>query len=280
MVDHNKNQRDIKKLEQLILERDLSTAEINALIDQIRNPNLKPKTYQHLWGTKHIKIGLMGDVHIGSIYEDHGVLKDLFNRYKKEGVDAVYVTGDLTEGYNMRPGHSFECYLHGADKQIEGVIEKFPHIGKPIYFITGDHDYSHFKRQGIDVGRHISEKREDMVYLGMFYATINISEKTNLMLMHPTKGTAYALSYHPQKIAEAFSGGEKPNILALGHFHKIEYLFYRNVHVLQTGCTQNQTAWMKRMNLAAHKGGWLADVYMKKDGTIDKLELKLFPYYR
>jgi len=78
-----------------------------------------------------------------------------------------------------------------------------------------------------------------------------------LRLMHPGKGTAYALSYQPQKWAESISGGDKPSIAALGHYHKIEQLFYRNIHIFQTGTFEEQTPFMQRRNIAAMLGGWI-----------------------
>ena len=33
------------------------------------------------------------------------------------------------------------------------------------------------------------------------------------------------------KMIEAMESDSKPNILAVGHYHKAEYLFYRNVHL-------------------------------------------------
>ena len=268
-----------KSLLKEIKDKNITQGEMNALVDQIKHPNMEGKPYKHYWGQRHSKIALCSDTHIGSKYTRYDVLEDIFKRFKKDGVDAVYLAGDITEGYNMRAGHTFECNLHGADAQIKGVIEKIPDIKKPIYFITGDHDYSHYIRQGIDVGKHIDEGRKDMHYLGMFNADIELDKNTTIKLMHPAKGTAYALSYHPQKIIEAFSGGEKPNILAIGHYHKIEQLFYRNIHAFQTGCIQSQSAWMKRMNIAAMTGAWILDVYTKRNGEIDKLESKLLAYY-
>jgi len=230
----------MNKQQKLILKeidkKKLSNSELEAIIDQIKNPNLIVNKYKHLWGSRHLRIGLGGDTHIGSKYTRYEVLDDIFKRFKKEKVDAIYLTGDITEGYNMRPGHSFECNLHGADAQIQGVIEQIPDINKPIYFITGDHDYSHYKSQGVDVGIHIEKGRNDMHYLGMFNADIELAKNTTIRLSHPAKGTAYALSYYPQKMIESLSGGEKPEILAIGHYHKIEYLFYRNIHTFQTGC--------------------------------------------
>jgi len=268
-----------KKLIKEVNNKKLSQVEINAIIDQIKNPSLEVNVHKHYWGQRHCKIALCSDTHIGSKYTNYSVLEDLFKRFKKDSVDAVYIAGDITEGYNMRPGHSFECDMHGADAQIKGVIDNIPDINKPIYFITGDHDYSHYKRQGVDVGKHIAEGREDMHYLGMFDADIELTKNTKIKLVHPAKGTAYALSYHPQKMMEAFSGGEKPNLLAIGHYHKIEYLFYRNIHCFQTGAIQSQSDWMKRMNIAAMVGGWIVDIYTKRNGEIDKIEPKLLPYY-
>lgn len=271
---------DSTKLERLVSKRGLSSAQIHALIDRVQNQDVPENKVKHHWGTRHARIGLMGDTHIGSKYSDASTLEDLFKRYKAEGVDAVYHAGDITEGYGRRKGHSLECNLHGADEQVKGVVETFPDIGVPTYFITGDHDGWHWEAAGVDVGKAIARQRSDMKYLGAFNATIELARGTTVGLMHPATGTAYAISYKPQKIVEALSGGEKPSILAIGHFHKIEYLFYRNIHVLQTGTTESQTPWMRRMNLSAHKGGWLLDVFMKRDGTLDRVDMKLFPYYK
>ena len=80
-----------------------------------------------------------------------------------------------------------------------------------------------------------------MKYLGMSVATINLTPNCILELRHPIDGTAYANSYKPQKMIDAMQGGEKPNILAIGHYHKMEYMLYRNIHAFQTGCFQAQS---------------------------------------
>lgn len=98
------------------------------------------------------------------------------------------------------------------------------------------HDASILKRAGHDIGRSIAEKRKDMVYLGPDNALVMLTPNCSMLLTHPWAGSAYSISYRPQKMIEAMSGGEKPNILVIGHFHKAEYLFYRNVHTFQAGC--------------------------------------------
>jgi hypothetical protein len=83
-----------------------------------------------------------------------------------------------------------------------------------------------------------------------------------------------------QKMIESMSGGEKPNILAVGHYHKAEYIFYRNVHTFQTGCTLAQTPWMKGKGIAAHIGGWIVEVHVDDEGTITRLKQEYIPFYK
>ena len=78
-------------------------------------------------------------------------------------------------------------------------------------------------------------------------------------MLHPDGGSSYAISYKSQKIVESLEGGVKPEVLHIGHFHKAEYLFYRNIHVFQNGCLQSQSKFMKGKHLSAHRGFWIIE---------------------
>jgi len=268
-----------QELENLVKTRGISDEQLKAIVEAVLTPPATPTVHSHNWSSSHVRFGLCGDWHVGSTCEDLDSLVDLFKRYKRSKVDAVYVTGDVTEGYNMRPGHSLEVLSHGADAQVERVVSSVPAFGFPVYFIGGNHDYSHWKRQGVDVCAHVSALRDDLHYLGSCVeSVVQLTGSSSLMLLHPSRGSAYALSYAPQKIIESLTGGEKPNILAIGHFHKAEYLEYRNVHCFQTACLQSQTEWMRSKSLAAIKGGWLLDVFFKSNGHPDRVDMSFFPY--
>ena len=71
----------------------------------------------------------------------------------------------------------------------------------------------------------------------------------------------------------------KPNILAIGHYHKAEYLFYRNVHCLQTGCFQGQTPYTRGKGISVHMGGWIVTIHVDKNGTITRFGSEFIPYY-
>ena len=232
-------------------------------------------------GDKIIRFGLMGDTQINSKYTQITHLHALYDIYASEGLTDVYMTGDIDEGEDMRTGHKYECYTQGADDHVSEIVNVYPkRDGITTHFITGNHDHSLIKRAGLDIGRPIAEKRADLKYLGQSSAVIYLTDNCTLELRHPIDGTAYAISYKTQKMIEAMSGGEKPNILGIGHYHKSEYIFYRNVHALQTGCLQAQTPWMRGKQIAAAMGGWILEVHVNDDGTIERIKQEFIPFYK
>ena len=101
--------------------------------------------------------------------------------------------------------------------------------------------------------------------------------KFSLMLIHPGGGSAYALSYKPQKIVESLEGGTKPNMVAIGHFHKAEMMpSYRNICSIQSGTFQRQTPFMARGGLSAHVGGWIVDVTVGDGHNVIRAEFVAF----
>ena len=244
--------------------------------------NLEPDVVNSKWGGRRtITFGLMGDTQINSKYTQLTHLHDFYDVCSRYGVDTVYHTGDIDEGEQMRTGHQYECYTQGADDHVDEIIRVYPkRTGIKTLFITGNHDASMIKHCGFDIGRAINEKRSDMTYLGRDCSVIQLTPNCSLELRHPWDGTAYAISYKMQKMIEAMQGGDKPNILAVGHYHKIEYLSYRNVHAFQTGTFQAQTPWMRGKGIAAMMGGWIVEVDVDGDGSIRSIKQELIPYYK
>ena len=121
-------------------------------------------------------------------------------------------------------------------------------------------------------GPDLARRRPDWEYLGSCYARVILKSTAGRTctfdLMHPAGGSSYALSYRPQKIVEQLEGGTKPDILAIGHFHKAEWMpAYRNVCVIQAGAFQWQTPFMRDLGLAAHVGGWILRISIGKSAA-------------
>lgn len=243
--------------------------------------NQEPEQYKSKWdGTKVIKFAIIGDTQIGSKYTQLSYLHGFYDLCEKEGIKDVYHTGDMVDGLKMRVGHEYELYEVSADDMRDDVIKNYPmRKGITTHFISGNHDASIYKQVGYDICQAIANARPDMNYLGRDCALINLTPNCTLELRHPWDGTAYALSYKIQKMIEAMESDSKPNILAVGHYHKAEYLFYRNVHALQTGCFQAQTPFTRGKGISIHMGGWVVSVRVDETGTIQGFAPEFVPYY-
>lgn len=244
--------------------------------------NQEPEHHIRKWdGTEVVRFALMGDTQFGSKYAQITHLHDFYDLCEDLGIDTVYHTGDITDGIKMRPGHEYELYEISADGQREDVVKNYPRRkGITTYFITGNHDASLYKHVGYDIGAAIARDRDDMVYLGRDCAVIELTPNFDLELRHPWDGTAYSISYKPQKMINAMDSEEKPKMLAIGHYHKFEYLFYRNIHTFQTGCFQSQTPFTRGKGIDVYMGGWIVEVYVDKDGYARALTQIPVPYYK
>lgn len=204
----------------------------------------------------------------------------MYDIFKQEGIETVYHAGDITEGVNMRQGHEYEVFKHGVDEQAQYVINNYPkRLGITTKFISGNHDHSGIKSAGHDIGYPIAKARDDMIYMGMSNAKVELTPSCVLEINHPLDGSAYALSYTIQKRIDSMSGGEKPSMLIDGHHHKMIYLFYRNIHAFEAATFQAQTAWMRGKRLPAHMGGWIYEIHVDDEGTIQRCSGTFFPFY-
>lgn len=212
-----------------------------------------------------LRYGIIGDTHIGSLYHMGENMSAFYQYAHAEGFDTIYHTGDVLSGHRVFRGHEFELRDIGGDAQVMRLVKDAPKIkGMTTKFITGNHDASLKILAGMNVGKQIQLERPDWVFLGEEQAQVQFATPNgpySLRLVHPGGGSAYALSYKIQKQIESLSGGNKPDMLALGHFHKAEMLpSYRNVCGIQSGTFESQTPFMARQSLAAHVGGWLIEV--------------------
>ena len=102
--------------------------------------------------------------------------------------------------------------------------------------------------------------------------------KTILKLFHGEDGSSYATSYRVQKVIEAYTGGEKPNMLILGHVHKQIYMFERNIHCISAGALSRQSSWMRSKRLVNHSGFHVVEITVNKTG-ISRCKVEWFPFY-
>lgn len=213
-----------------------------------------------------VVFGVVSCTHLGSLYANVDGLRDFYAEAKRQGAKFMLHVGDVLDGYKMHKGQEFEQSEIGWDAQAKKFADCAPDT-LPTHFITGNHDESLKKLAGLRPGEELARRRSDWNYIGSCRGTITLAaghgRKCVVEMMHPGGGSSYALSYRPQKLVESLEGGSKPDILLIGHYHKAEWMpSYRNVCVVQAGCFQWQTPFMRDLALAAHVGGWIIRVRM------------------
>lgn len=234
--------------------------------------------------------GACGDQHLGSKYSRLDVLNNLYDIYEETNCEVVFNTGNWVDGEARFNVHDLE--VHGVNGQIKYLAEVYPRRENiTTYAVTGDdHEGWWSQREGIDVGRYAERTfrdlgRKDWVDLGFMEApcrliNINTGKEAIISVVHPGGGSAYATSYSIQKIVESLDGGEKPHIGLYGHYHKLWSGNIRNVWVVQTGTSQDQTPFLRKKKIEVHVGGTLCRATMDpKTGAIVRFSVELIRYF-
>ncbi len=233
------------------------------------------------------RFGAVGDNHLCSKYERLDVLNRLYDVFAEEGITTVLNTGNAIDGEARF--NKFEIHKHGIDDQCDYFAEAYPQReGITTKFITGDdHEGWYVQREGVDIGKYMQQRardkgRDDLQYIGHMEVDIVFETplgKAVVRVAHPGGGSSYAVSYTSQKIVESYSGNEKPDILLNGHYHKADYTYVRGVHVVQTGCTTDQSPFMRKKRLAAHLGGWIIEFQQGPTGAIQRFRCEFIPFF-
>jgi len=269
--------KDEMKLIEKVKKKGLTVKEFDYYLTQIDKSKIEPRNYTI--GKTNVKFGVISDTHIGSKYYDSNLMTFAAKQFSKEKVDFVIHTGDIIEGmYPSRGGQLYELSEIGIDAQIEKAVKELKKIEQPIYFITGNHDYTSKRLAGMVVGTRIEDKVPNSKFLGEDYGRITLKNDVTIDLVHPGDGSSYAISYKSQKRIDSLEGGEKPNLMFIGHYHKAEYIFYRNIHAFQSATLESQTPFMKSKGLAANKGFYIINLKTKK-GQVDRITPTFYPAY-
>lgn len=230
---------------------------------------------------EHIKFGFLTDTHFGSIFFKQEIYEKTIQEFKKEKVEFICHSGDVSAGMSNRPGNIYELSHLGFNEQRKYAIQMLSLWEGKWYLIDGNHDRWFIKSNGAHIVPNVCEVLPNAEFLGHDEGDISLKGKATMKLFHGEDGNTYATSYRIQKIIEAFTGGEKPNILLVGHTHKsIQMPSERNIHAFSGGCIELQSAWMRSKRISAHVGFWIIDVWVNPKGGVSKIGGVWYPFYQ
>lgn len=226
-----------------------------------------------------VTIGFCTDTHIGESSFSDALWIAFLEECKTQGVDMIFHAGDVHEGMSNRPDQVYHLTDLGVSAQMDHAERLFRMTNIPIKAIDGNHDRWGIKSNGLFMVKDLAARMPDHVeFLGCDSGEVVING-TRWMLWHGEDGSSYATSYRIQKLIEAFTGGDKPNVLLCGHTHKQGFFFERNVHAVSGGALSYQSAWMKSTKKQCHTGFWIIRATIRK-GQIVRFCPTWYPIYK
>lgn len=223
-----------------------------------------------------LTIGIVSDTHMGSKHFNKRALETFYDYAIGQGVKEFYHVGDLTDGwYTNRPTSIFDQYAVGFQQQLDDFVENYPYReGVTTYCISGNHDATHMRNGGANIGEVIGHYRDDIVYLGHNFAKIWLAANTTMALIHPTDGAAQSLSL---KLQQVIDRNEKrhADIMLVGHYHKTCQIYYKHTYGFLVPSFENQTGFMEDNNLVSDVGGLILTIKVDDKGSLISVKSEL-----
>jgi hypothetical protein len=242
----------------------------------------RDKQYAAGRGDGIYRFALISDTHLGSQAEHLEELHDFYDRLVERGITTVYHAGDISDGYEVYRHHVNELKSEaiGWQRLRQYVADRYPQRdGITTHFITGNHDYRFYKRNGIHLGELLDGDREDLHWLGEMQATIVFDPGAgiDLELIHPSGGTPYTVGYRAQTLYRERPPEDRPTLAGIGHLHDKMQANAEGVEAFYTGCWQGPTPYIKRKGLPTKIGGWIVELEIA-DGTVRRLRTEWIGY--
>lgn len=226
------------------------------------------------------KFVAISDTRFGSKSQQLSILNDIYSKAFELGYMNVIHCGNLTEGiYPISNIYADTIFLDDTLRQVDYIVKYYPKIeGMKTYFITSIKDEKHLKINKINIGKRISDIRDDMIYLGYNSCTVNI-DKSSMLIFNPKLGKTYTVSYRAQQQIDSFRSEDKPNILLYGGLLQMEKFNYRNVNCISVPSVCATTKEMNDRRYSNTIGAWYITIKTDEKGYFKSVKAIDSVYY-
>ena len=219
--------------------------------------------------------GIVSDTHYCSIWSQPSMVDTFAYEAYNRGITDMFHIGDISDGdyHTKGPNHVNEVYAWGGTGQVDEVARLLPKYPGMVWKgICGSHDQSHSFNYGPFVfGPELEKRRKDFIYLGQDRAYFYY-DKCKIELFHPGGGTSRIYSTKPQNGIDGLQSGTKPNLRIEGHYHKVYYMLYRNIHTFLVPCNVDQSSFMMKNEIPNLMGDYFITIWYDDNGDIQYIE--------
>ena len=222
----------------------------------------------------------IADTRLGSKSQQLSILNDIYLKGHEMGFDNVILCGNISAGlYPITDIYAETNFMDDTYGQIDYIVSHYPRVeGMKTYFITGKVDDKHLKQEKINIGKKISDVRDDMIYLGENSCDIMI-DKAVMQVMSSKLGKTYTVSYRTQQQIDSFRSEDKPDILLHGGLLQMEKFTYRNVKCISVPSVVATTKEMNEKRYSNTVGAWYITIRTNKKGLLESVSAISSPYY-
>ena len=223
----------------------------------------------------------ISDTRFGSKFQQLSILNDIYLKGYEMGYKNVILCGNISEGlYSLTNIYAEGNFLDDTLRQVDYIVNYYPCIeGMKTYFITGVKDEKHLRNNKINIGKRISDLRDDMIYLG--YTSCNIKiDKADMLVFNPKLAKTYTVSYRPQQQIDSFRSEDKPDILLYGGLLQMEKFTYRNVSCISVPSVCATTKEMSDKRYSNTIGAWYITIKTNKYGYLEEVRAIDSVYYK
>lgn len=226
------------------------------------------------------KFVAISDTRFGSKSQQLSILNDIYHKAFELGYTHIIHCGNLTEGiYPISNIYADTVFLDDTLRQVDYIIKYYPKIpGIKTYFITSSKDEKHLAANKIDIGKRISDSRDDMIYLGYNSCTLYI-DKASMLIFNPKLGKTYTVSYRAQQQIDSFRSEDKPNVLLYGGLLQMEKFNYRSVNCISVPSVCATTKEMNDRRYSNTIGAWYITITTDAKGNFKSIKAIDSVYY-
>ena len=222
------------------------------------------------------EFGVVSDTHYGSIWSQPSMVNTFAYEAYNRGITDMFHVGDISDGdyHTIRPNYVNEVFLYGATAHVDYAAKTLPkYPGMMWRYILGSHDQSHSFNYGpFNFGEELHKRRpKDTEFLGQDKGYFNY-DNCKIELFHPGGGTSRILSTKPQNGIDQLFSGTKPKLSLRGHYHKVYYMLYRNIHTFLCPCNVDQSSFMMKNEIPNLMGDYFITIWYDDNGDIQYIE--------
>ena len=224
------------------------------------------------------KFALISDTRLGSKSQQLSILNDIYRKAQDLGIHNVILCGNISAG--LKPITDTDSnFIEDTQAQIDYIVSNYPkYEGIKTYFILGKEDNKHLVVNGINIGKRISEKRDDLIYLGNDICDVTI-DRVKMQIISSRLAKTYTTSYRPQQTIDAYRSEDKPDVLLYGGLLQMEKFTYRGVHCISVPSVVATDKEMKTKRYANTIGSWYVTVETNEKGELKDISAIDSPYY-